>query len=255
MQVETSSQAVGSRNRDLAGKLAVVTGASSGIGRAIAVGLSRLGADLWLVGRNAERLAQTVAESQRFSVKVWSSLLDLTTDAGLDVLLQKLQAESGRVDILVHSAGIFQQSPMKNARIRDLDLQYAINVRAPYLLTQKLMALLIHSQGQVVFINSSAGLSTTRAEIGQYGATKHALKAIADSLRAELNPQGVRILTVFLGRTATPMQEAIAHAEGKRYQAHALLQPEDVAAVVVHALTLPMSAEVTDISIRPMVKI
>jgi NADP-dependent 3-hydroxy acid dehydrogenase YdfG len=110
------------------------------------------------------------------------------------------------------------------------------------------------ARGQIVFINSSVGLSAKRAEIGQYAATKHALKAIADTLREELNPKGIRVLSVYLGRTATPMQKALCHEERKAYHPEMLLQPEDVASVIVHALTLARTAEVTDISIRPMQK-
>jgi len=105
-----------------------------------------------------------------------------------------------------------------------------------------------------VFINSSVGLAVKRWELGQYVATKHALNAIADSLREELNPRGIRVLMLYLGRTATPMQQAVFQQEGREYHQETLLQPEDVASVVVHAWMLPPTAEVTDISIRPMTK-
>jgi NADP-dependent 3-hydroxy acid dehydrogenase YdfG len=97
--------------------------------------------------------------------------------------------------------------------------------------------------------------TATRPEVGQYGAMKHALKAIADSLRAEVNPKGIRVLSVYLGRTATPMQADIHREEGKIYRPEALLQPCDVASTIIHAITLPRTAEITDISIRPMKKL
>jgi NAD(P)-dependent dehydrogenase (short-subunit alcohol dehydrogenase family) len=140
---------------------------------------------------------------------------------------------------------------MRRARIGDLDLQYATNVRAPYLLTQRLLPVLSERNGQIIFINSSAGLTANRSNIGQYAATKHALKAIADSLREELNPVGIRVLSVYLGRTATPMQKALFRKDNKAYRPESLLQPEDVASIVVYSLMLPPTAEVTDISIRP----
>lgn len=105
-----------------------------------------------------------------------------------------------------------------------------------------------------VFINSSGGLRAKRPEVGHYGATKHALKVIADSLRGELNSKGIRVLSVYLWRTATPMQQALYRKEGRVYRPETLLQPEDVASTVVQALMLPSTAEVTDISIRPMIK-
>ena len=90
--------------------------------------------------------------------------------------------------------------------------------------------------------------------MGQFSATQHALKAIADSLRQEVNADGIRVLSVFPGRTATPRQASLHEIEGKRYQPELLMQPEDVATVVVNALGLPRTAEVTDVSIRPMIK-
>jgi short-subunit dehydrogenase len=116
------------------------------------------------------------------------------------------------------------------------------------------LPLLKMQKGQIVFINSSVGL-VSKANLSQYAATKHALRAFADSLREEVNEMGIRVLSVFPGRTATPMQEMIFNWEGKDYPPTRLLQPQDVAAVVIHALSLPRTAEVTDISIRPMAKV
>ena len=143
---------------------------------------------------------------------------------------------------------------MERSSIQDLDSQYATNVRAPYLMTQRLLPLLETAHGQIVFINSSVALATKRAEVGQYSATKCALRAIADSLREEVNPKGIRVLTLYLGRTATPMQEALYRQEGTAYHPELLLQPEDVASVVIQTLLLPPTAEVTDLTIRPMQK-
>lgn len=204
-----------------------------------------------VVGRNQQTLAETVAAGQQDS-EIVSYPLDLTDDDNLQSLIQHFE-ENGKLDILVHSAGTFHQDLMAQASVADLDQQYAINVRAPYVLSKLLLPLLTANRGQIVFINSSIGLSVRRPEVGQYAATKHALKAVADSLREEVNPKGVRVLSVYLGRTATPTQEAIFRAEGRVYRPETLLQPSDIASVVVNALSLPATAEVTDISIRPMV--
>jgi NAD(P)-dependent dehydrogenase (short-subunit alcohol dehydrogenase family) len=241
------------KNGRLAGRVAVVTGASGGIGRALALALAREEVRLCVVGRDPVALAETVADVQPFS-QVNDFRIDLTAAENIQPLLQHLQSEAGGLDILIHGAGVAYQDPMEQARIEDLDLQYATNVRAPYLVTQRLLPHLTTARGQIVFINSSVGLAAKRPDIGQYSATKHALKAIADSLREEVNPKGIRVLTVYLGRTATPMQEALCRKEGRAFQPEALLQPEDVASVVVHALMLPATAEVTDVSIRPMQK-
>jgi len=104
-----------------------------------------------------------------------------------------------------------------------------------------------------VFINSTQGLRAA-AGVGQYAATKHAMKAIADSLRDEVNAAGVRVTSVFLGRTATEMQRAIFALEGRQYQPGRLIQPADVAEIVLSLLLLPRTTEVTDIVLRPMQK-
>jgi len=237
----------------LAGGMAVVTGASSGIGRSIALALSHQGMQLCLIGRDPIRLAETVASAQQFS-KVIDFQIDLAVDADLRPLLQHLEREAGGLDVLIHSAGEVHPGELERARIEDLDHQYAINVRAPYFVTKVLLPFLMKARGQIVFINSSVVLTTNRPGIGQYSATKSALKAIADSLRVEVNPKGIRVLTLYLGRTATPMQEALFRQEGRVYQPQLLLQPEDVASMVIHTLMLPSTAEVTDITMRPMQK-
>jgi NADP-dependent 3-hydroxy acid dehydrogenase YdfG len=91
-----------------------------------------------------------------------------------------------------------------------------------------------------------------RAHVGAYAATKHALKALADALRQEVNADGVRVISVYPGRTATPLQEVLHAQEGKPYFPERLLQPRDVAAAVLHALGMDRTAEVTDIRVRPM---
>lgn len=236
----------------LVGRVALVTGASSGIGRAITLALAHQGARICVVGRNLAGLAETVAAAGPLS-EVTDFQIDLTSEQSLEPLVRHL-GNVGRLDVLIHCAGVICQGRMEGARVEDLDLQYATNVRAPYVLTKRLLPLLIASRGQIVFINSSAGLTARQPEAGQYAATKHALRAIADSLREEVNPKGVRVMSLYLGRTATPMQEALFREEDKDYHPEMLLQPEDVATVVVQTLMLPPTAEVTDIDIRPMRK-
>ena len=234
------------------GKVALVTGASSGVGRAIAVALAQNGARVCVVGRNAAALAETAAVAKEFS-EVDEFRMDLTAEESVQTLARHLQDEAGRLNVLVHSAGVIHQASMESGQVADLDLQYATNVRAPYLLTQRLLPLLTAARGQVVFINSSAGLSAKRAEVGQYGATKHALKAIADSLREEVNPKGIRVLAAYLGRTATPMQEALYLRAKELLMTRKCFCSRRMSRqwLFSHSM-LPPTAEVTDISIRPM---
>ncbi|MGH8056985.1 MAG: SDR family oxidoreductase [Candidatus Entotheonellia bacterium] len=239
--------------RTFAGQTAVVTGASSGIGSALALGLAAQGAAVCLVGRNLERLEAVAERARATPARVLIYQADLTRDAHMHALTTRLQRDVGQLDVLVHGAGVIALGPIEDTPLEKLDWQYRTNVRAPYALTQAVLPMLRDRQGQIVFINSSVGLNA-RANVGQYAATKAALKAIADSLRQEVNAVGVRVLSVFLGRTASPMQAALYALEGRVYQPDLLMQPEDVAAAIMQALSLPRSVEVTDLHMRPLVK-
>ncbi len=237
----------------LAEQVAVVTGGGTGIGRAVARALGLQGAMLALVGRRPAPLESVAAATREAGGQARAYPADLGRDDEISDLAGALKRDFGHADILVHSAAIVRPGTVADAPGEDFDLHYRINLRGPYLLTQALLPMIRARQGQIVFINSSVGL-TARARVGQYAATKHALKAIADSLREEVNRDGVRVLSVYPGRTATPAQEVLHALEGRPYRPDRLLQPEDVAAMVLTALCLPRTAEVTDIQIRPMVK-
>jgi NADP-dependent 3-hydroxy acid dehydrogenase YdfG len=234
-------------------KIAVITGASSGIGKAIALDLAAKGVKTCLLGRKLETLEKVAVVARKTTPQVLCYQVDLTVDQDIRKIADCLHREFSCVDLLIHSAGVISFGPLESASVEDFDRQYKINVRAPYALTQALLPMLRSRRGQIVFINSSAGLNAG-PNVGQYSATKFALKAIADSLRQEVNAEGLRVLSVYPGRTATQMQAAIFKMEGRDYRPELLMQPDDVAAVIVNALILPRSAEVTEINVRPLIK-
>jgi len=233
---------------ELRDQIALITGASGGIGSAIALALAAEGVRLFLVGRDVERLNDLAERAWERSPTVEVVQADLADDNHLFEVV----ARAKEVDILVHSIGLFRGGPLETAPVKDLDDQYRVNVRIPYLLTQALLPSLIERQGQVVFVNSSTGAGPVKGNWGAYAATKHALRALAEAFRTEVNPHGVRVMTVFPGRTATAMQEEVHRFEGRPYDPGRFLQPEDVAGQVVQALRLPRTAELTDLHIRPM---
>jgi NAD(P)-dependent dehydrogenase (short-subunit alcohol dehydrogenase family) len=219
-----------------------------GIGRAIAINLLRADAEVFMLGRNIARLShpeppESARDRCRFVVA------DLTDNDAIARLGVDMTAR-GRLDVLVLSSGIYERSHEPETFVR----QIAANLVGPYALLQRLLPLLIEAQGQVVFINSTQGLRAA-AEVGQFAATQHAMKAVADSLRDKVNASGVRVMSIFLGRTATERQRAIFAAEGRPYPPERLIQPADVAEVVLCLLRLPRTSEVTDIVIRPMQKV
>lgn len=235
------------------GQVAVVTGASRGIGRAIALGLAAEEASIYLVGRDTAALDAVAESAGKGTPRPVAHRADLTNDEDIRGLAKRLHREFGHLDLLVHSHGSYLRGPVASVPAADLDLLYRANVRSVYLLTQSLLPLLKARRGQIVFVNSSI-VGSAQAELGQYAATQQALKALADSLRQELNPEGVRVLAVYPGRTATPRQAGIHALEGKPYHPERLIQPEDVAFMVISALKVARTAEVTDIHLRPMLK-
>lgn len=239
--------------KSLRGQTAVITGGGSGVGAAIALALAGEGVDIHLVGRNPQKLESVTAKARIMGARASHHSHDLATSSGQMAAAQDLTRDLPRLDILVQAAGVYTASSIEQATLADFDRHYQTNVRAPYLLAQSLLPLLKMNRGQVVFINSSSGIAA-KANTAQYDSTKHALRAIADSLRAEVNTSGVRVLSVYPGRTATEMQERIFCAEGRPYRPELLLQPDDIASVVLNCLCLAHTAEVTDVHIRPMKK-
>jgi NADP-dependent 3-hydroxy acid dehydrogenase YdfG len=237
----------------LAGRVAVVTGASSGIGRAVALQLVGEGATVLAIGRDETRLTALAKEADGPGTLV-TEQLDLTDDGARETFAAAVTASHGRLDYLVHSAGGYVHAPVAEASLDDFDAQYATNVRAPFALTRALLPALQAAGGRrgadVVVVNSSQGVRA-KGGTSQYAATKHAMRGVADSLREEVNADGIRVCTIYLGRTATPMQEAIYAREGRVYRPELLVQPEDVAQVVVAVLALRSTAEVTEIHLRP----
>lgn len=231
-------------------QVAVVTGASSGVGKAVALALAAQGASLAIVGRDLETLLAVAREMPAGAGEVKCYVADLTTTADLLTFTAQVMADFGRVDFLVHCAALLMRARLAVATLEDFDLQYACNVRAPFWITRQFLPSLLEHQGAVIFINSSAGLGA-KPDMGQYAATKHALKAIADGLRQEVAGTGLRVLSIFLGRTATPMQAALCASEGKAYDPTLYIQPEDVARSILATLELPRSAEITDLTLRP----
>ena len=232
---------------------AVVTGASGGLGNAVAVALAAEGAKLHLNGRDDERLNAVADACRGKSPYVAVYPADIGIDSEITAFTRRLHGECDTVDVLVHCAGVVFTGSVAESAVALFDEQFRTNLRAPYVITQALLPKLIAGNGQIVFVNSSVGLAA-RADISQYAATKHGLRALADGLRAEVNADGVRVLSVYLGRTATRSQERLHRAEGKDYLPGRLIQPEDVAYAIVAALKADRTAEITDIHVRPMKK-
>ena len=225
----------------------VITGASSGIGAAIANALSEEGRTLILNGRDRAALDAVAKDVEQLGARVEVRPADLNDDEQLNAFAADLPDE---LDGLIHSAGVALLGNQADLPVADLDLQYRVNVRAPFLLTQALLPNLRAAEGLVVFVNSGAG-QNAKAGWGGYAASKFALRALADSLRDEESDAGLRVTSIYPGRTATPMQREVRVQEGGEFEPQNYLRPEDVARMVAQVVRLPAGATVPDLSVRP----
>ncbi len=235
---------------DASPRLALVTGGSSGIGAAVVMTLAGSGWDVLSIGRDAERLRSVAEAAARLARgRVRSHVVDLTAARAPDELAALLGG--GHLHALVHAAGVVRLATVADGDVEDLDAQWQVNTRAPYAVTRALLPALRRAPGDVVFVNSGSGLRAN-AGWGAYAATKFALRALADALRAEERQHGVRVTSVYPGRTDTPMQREVFAAEGRPYDAADLVPADAVADAVVAALETRRPAAVPDVEIRPL---
>ncbi|WP_447944090.1 SDR family oxidoreductase [Microbacterium aurum] len=223
----------------------VITGAGSGIGRIVAERLHARGDQLVVVARDAAR-ATELAEAFPGSIPV---VADLARSETIAEAVQDAGVPAS-VDALIHAAGIVELGAVADLPVTAWTSQLAVNLVAPAELTRVLLPRVRAARGQVLFVNSGAGL-TAHPDWAAYAASKHGLKALADALRGEEARHGVRVTTVYPGRTATPMQEKVHAQEGADYDADRWIDPASVATAIITALDLPRDAVISDLSVRP----
>ncbi len=223
----------------------VITGAGSGIGAAVARRLHARGDEIWLHARDAGRAKELAAEFPGAKTLVG----DLADPDRLSWAFSH-QTLPERVDSLIHSAGGIELGHIGELTPKAWHQQLNVNLIAPAEVTRHFLPQLRAARGQVVFINSGSGLRAF-GEWGAYAASKHGLKALADSLRHEEHGNGVRVTSVYPGRTASPMQAKVHQQEGKEYDPSEWIDPESVATTVLMSLDLPRDAEVNDLTVRP----
>ncbi|WP_295823481.1 SDR family oxidoreductase [uncultured Deinococcus sp.] len=218
----------------------LITGASGGIGHALARVLAPQH-DLILSGRDDGRLATLQAEVGGVVLP-----LDLTRPETFEAAVAGLC----RVTNVVHNAGVGDLGAVADVGHAVWTHTLAVNTVAPAELTRVLLPRLRTEKGRVVFVNSGAG-RTANPGWGAYAASKFALRALADALRAEEAPHGVRVGTVYPGRTATPMQSHVRFQEGGEYLPQEYLDPVSVALAIAFMLAAPDDADLTELMIRP----
>ncbi|WP_328605425.1 SDR family oxidoreductase [Amycolatopsis sp. NBC_00345] len=221
--------------------LALVTGASRGIGAAVAHQLAPTHR-LLLGGRDEVALAKVAAELP--GAQPWP--VDLTDPGALAEATSRIVG----LDVLVHSAGAAQLGAVADSPADVWRANFEVNVVAVAELTRLLLPALRAARGHVVVINSGAGRSA-RAGWGPYAASKFAARAFADTLREEEGPNGLRVTSIYPGRTDTEMQQGVVAHEGGEYDPAKYLRPDSVATAVVTAVSASPDAHLTELVLRP----
>ncbi len=244
----------------LAGKVALVTGASSGIGRATAVALAGAGARVAVVARRAERLKELTGQIEAEGGEVLVRPADVADEDEATAAVADTVDRFDGLDILVNAAGMTQVGRVEDADIADWRKVHDINFWAAlYTCKAAIPALKVHG-GDIVNISSIAGRRSAGATFGPYSSSKFALTALTEGLRQEVGLAGIRVCIIEPGATATEIHRGIkdeAVKEGMRQHTtkDGAMLPEDVAAAILFVLSQPSRVNLSQILIRPTIDV
>lgn len=261
----------------LAGRTAIVTGASSGIGRSIAESLGAAGAHVFLAGRTAESMDASKAKIVAAGGGATVVVLDVRDTSQVRGLVDRAVAETGRLDIMVNNAGLSYPASILDGDPEEWRSMLETNVLALLVGCQAAVKAMraCKAEGHIVNISSIAAL---RPDSGVYGSTKHAVNCLSNTLRRELEEDSIRVVNIMPGAVATNfarnfepafvqgfVQAAGAQVEVKRGERlpdgvmdqlqpkmqQVLASPDDVASAVLYAVTQPIHVNVAEIVVRP----
>jgi len=225
---------------------ALVTGASKGIGRSVAIKLAEFGLKVFATARNVSQLENLKKEIENKSgfCKIYPA--DLTNENDLNLMVKEILPEDAKINLLVHSAGIAKIYTVEKMPFSEWQKTLDINLTSPFQLTQKCLPRFAKNS-HIFFINSVAG-STTFSEWSAYCASKWGLRALADTLRQELAPRGIKITSIYPTSVDTPMQDKIPYG----WDRSKMLSPKDMAAALVSCYQQPAHVLVKDIHLENM---
>ncbi|HDG3918569.1 TPA: SDR family oxidoreductase [Staphylococcus aureus] len=228
----------------LTDKIAVVTGADSGIGEAIATLLHEEGAKVVLAGRNKDKLQNVANQLAQDSVKVVPT--DVTKKEEVDELIKMAQQTFGVLDIVINSAGQMLSSKITDYQVDEWDSMIDVNIKGTlYTAKAALPTMLEQSSGHLINIASISGFEVTKSST-IYSATKAAVHTITQGLEKELAKTGVKVTSISPGMVDTAITATYNPTDRKK------LEPQDIAEAVLYALTQPKHVNVNEITVRPV---
>ncbi|HCV7730170.1 TPA: SDR family oxidoreductase [Staphylococcus aureus] len=228
----------------LTDKIAVVTGAGSGIGEAIATLLHEEGVKVILAGRNKDKLQNVANQLAQDSVKVVPT--DVTKKEEVDELIKIAQQTFGGLDIVINSAGQMLSSKITDYQVDEWDSMIDVNIKGTlYTAQAALPTMLEQSSGHLINIASISDFEVTKSST-IYSATKAAVHTITQGLEKELAKTGVKVTSISPGMVDTAITAAYNPTDRKK------LEPQDIAEAVLYALTQPKHVNVNEITVRPV---
>ena len=232
---------------ELKNKVAIVTGASSGIGASIAETLSQHGVKVVLTGRNETRLSDVAKQLRENSQsEIDTHIVDVTQKDEVAKLVKETENKFGRVDILVNSAGLMLSSTITDGDVEAWENMIDVNVKGTlYGINAVLPIFLNQSTGHIINIASISGFEVTKQST-LYSASKAAVHTITQGLEKELAKTGVRVTSISPGMVDTPLSGNTDWGSRKK------LDPQDIAEAVVYALQQPSHVNINEVTVRPV---
>jgi 3-oxoacyl-[acyl-carrier protein] reductase len=232
--------------KSLTGKIAIVTGAGRGIGRAIAVALSRAGARVVLAARSEAELRGVAEEIRGGDGDALVLPTDVTRDDDMESLVKRTQKEWGSIDILVNNAGWGKTGPVVNSKIEDWDATLKVNLRAPMVLSRLVLPAMLEKKSGAIINIGSISAKAGQANTAAYSASKFGLLGFTQSLFEEVREYGVKVSVILPGFVDTPLIP-----QNKRVDRSKMIRPEDIAETVLFVLSSPPNSCPVEITVRP----
>jgi NADP-dependent 3-hydroxy acid dehydrogenase YdfG len=242
----------------LAGKVALVTGASSGIGEGTAIALAEAGATVAVAARRADRLTALVRRIEEAGGKALAIAGDMTKEAEAIQAVEETVAKLGRIDILINSAGVMQAGGVENADLDEYRRVFDINLFATlYTCRAAVPHMLKQGGGDIVTISSLAGRKGG-PQTNAYSASKHAVNSMTDAMRQELGDRNIRVCTLMPGATTSEVGDNISDPKWRQaIQAHVhkegAVLPSEIGETIVFILALPRRVNISEICVRPTI--
>jgi NADP-dependent 3-hydroxy acid dehydrogenase YdfG len=240
----------------LTGRVALVTGASSGIGEATALALSAAGAKVAISARRRERLDALAARIRDGGGDAFVVVADFAKEDEAQRAVREAEAHFGRLDILVNNAGVMYLEPVATADLARWRHMFELNVLGLIAATQAaLPGMTARRDGHIVNVSSTAGRVSNAMAAG-YSGTKFGVVAFSEGLRKEVYKDGIRVTVIEPGVVATELREHIAHAATQQSinawaESMRQLQPEDVANAIVFCVSQPAHVNINEVLMRP----